>query len=117
VLRARRAVVFGTLITALAVFTIVAFHVMLAQGQVRLARLQTELSGAERDYQQARYAHAQAASPERIVAKATEIGLVTPDRPPVAVAVPDPAAPSTGGSGSRTLDGYAAVKKSLADGP
>jgi cell division protein FtsL len=117
VLRTRRAVVFGTLITAVGVFTIVAFHVMLAQGQVRLAKLQTELSSAEREYQQAQYANAKAASPERIVAKAAQIGLVTPARPPVAVAVPDPAAPSTGESGSRTLDGYANVKKSLADGP
>ena len=107
----------GTVITAVAVFAVVAFHVMLAQGQVGLAKLQTEVSSAERDYQQARYAHAQAASPDRIIALATKMGLVPADRPPLPVAVPEPAAPSTDTSGGGTLDGYTTVKSSLADGP
>jgi hypothetical protein len=117
VLRTRRAVVAGTVVAAVGVFTVVAFHVMLAQGQVGLARLQGQVSTAERDYQEARYAHARAASPERIVSLATKMGLVPADRAPVPVAVPGPLAPSTDASGSGTLGGYAKVKTSLADGP
>jgi len=116
VLRNRRLAVAGTLLAALAVFTVVAFHVMLAQGQVGLARLQSQVQSAEREYQQARYAHARAESPERIIALAAKLGLVPADRPPLPVAVPQSGA-SASGTGAGTLDGYTSVKASLADGP
>ena len=107
----------GSLLAAIAVFTVVAFHVMLAQGQVGLTRLQQQVANAERDYEQARYAHAQAASPERVVALATKLGLVPAGGPPLPVAVPQAAPPPTDPSGAGSLDGYANVKASLADGP
>jgi hypothetical protein len=106
----------GTLLAVVGVFTIVAFHVMLAQGQVGLTRLQQQVSVAERQYQQARYAHAQAASPQRIVDAATKLGLVPADKPLVPVGVPEPTTPSAS-SGDRGLDGYTQVKGTLGDGP
>ena len=52
--RTRRLVVLGTTLTLATVLTVVAFHVMLAQGQVRLDGLQREMTVAERAYEQAR---------------------------------------------------------------
>jgi hypothetical protein len=106
----------GTILAVVGVFTIVACHVMLAQGQVGLTKLQQQVSTAEREYQQARYAHAQAVSPTRIVEKAVKLGLVPPDRAPVPVGVPEATTPAAG-SGDQTLDGYTDVKGALGNGP
>jgi len=116
VLRNRRVAVAGTVLAVLGVFTIVACHVMLAQGQVGLTRLEQKVSVAEREYQQARYAQAQAASPDRIVAKAVELGLVPAAKPPVPVGVPEATTPSATPT-NRSLDGFTKVKGTLADGP
>jgi hypothetical protein len=100
----------------LAVFTIVAFHALLAQSQVAIDRLDRRTAGAEQRYEQARYEHAVLASPERIVQRAAELGLVAPAAPPTAIPVAnDLPAPPEGTS--PTLHGWTEVKPTLVAAP
>ena len=100
----------------LALFTIVAFHALLAQSQVAIDRLDQETAVAQRRYEQARFAHASLASPERIVRRAAELGLVSPAGPPVAVGVAGDVPDDAEGTAS-TLHGWTEVKPTLADSP
>jgi len=100
----------------LAVFTIVAFHALLAQSQVAIDRLDQRTATAEQRYEQARYEHAVLASPERIVQRAAELGLVAPAGPPTAIPVAnDLPAPPEGTSS--TLHGWTEVKPTLVAAP
>lgn len=100
----------------LAVFTIVAFHALLAQSQVAIDRLDQTTAAAEQRYEQARYEHAVLASPERIVKRAAELGLVAPAGPPTAIPVAnDLPAPPEGTSS--TLHGWTEVKPTLVAAP
>jgi hypothetical protein len=100
----------------LAVFTIVAFHALLAQSQVAIDRLDRSTAAAEQRYEQARYEHAVLASPERIVQRAAELGLVAPAGPPTAIPVAnDLPAPPEGTSS--TLHGWTEVKPTLVAAP
>lgn len=112
----RRALRWLAVITVLALLTVVAFHVLLAQGQVTLDRLERVTEVAERRYQEARLEHAQLAAPERITARAVELGLVFPTEPPTPVAVAG-VAPSASEGTSTTLDGWTSVKPSLEPRP
>jgi hypothetical protein len=99
-----------------AVFTIVAFHALLAQSQVAIDRLDHRTATAEQHYEQARYEHAVLASPERIVQRAAELGLVAPAGPPTAIPVAnDLPAPPEGTSS--TLHGWTEVKPTLVTAP
>ena len=75
---------------AAAILTIVAFHVYLAQTQLDLDRVHAATAVAEQRYEDARLRYAQLASPEHVTQRAAELGLVTPSRPPIAVAVTGP---------------------------
>lgn len=113
----RRRLMVGVLAFAgvLAVLAMVAFHAMVAQSQVRLDELDRRTEAAERRYEEARYEHAQMSAPQRIVERATALGLQAPDGPPIAVAVQGqpPAAPD---ATSTTLRGWSEVKPTLDDG-
>jgi cell division protein FtsL len=103
-------------IAVLALFTIVAFHALLAQSQVAIDRLQEQTTEAERRYEQARFEHAQLSSPERITQRARELGLVPPEGPPTPVALDGPLPTPPEGT-STTLRGWTEVKPTLADAP
>jgi len=113
--RSRALIALGS-IAVLALFTIVAFHAMLAQSQVAIDRLERETSAAERRYEQARYEHATLASPERIVQRAGELGLVPPAGPPTAIPVAGELPTPPEGTAT-TLHGWTEVKPTLADAP
>jgi cell division protein FtsL len=76
--RARRVRVavwsFG-IVTACSVFVAVAFHVMLAQSEFELDRLSSQTAAAQRRYEHARLTVAQLGAPERIVERATRLGM------------------------------------------
>jgi hypothetical protein len=101
---------------ALTLLTVVAFHVVLAQNQVALDRLERRTSAAERRYEEARFEYAQQSSPARIMQRAAQLGLTAPATPPAAVPVagqvheePD--------STSGTLNGWTDVKPTLGPSP
>jgi cell division protein FtsL len=100
----------------IAVFTIVAFHALLAQSQVAIDRIEQQTTEAEREYEQARYEHATLASPERIVTRAQELGLVAPTGPPTAIPV-DGEAPLPPEGTATPLHGWTDVKPTLDDSP
>ncbi len=60
-------------------FAVAIAHTVLVQGQVRLDRLDAELTEEQARYQQLRKDVAELESPPRIVAAAQEAGMVTPD--------------------------------------
>jgi hypothetical protein len=96
--------------------TVVGFHALLAQSQLALDRLEQRTSVAERQYQDARYEYATAASPHRITTRATELGMVSPGGPPMPVVIagdvpPPPDAPNT------TMNGWTDVKSTLGATP
>jgi cell division protein FtsL len=113
--RRRRVALVGSLVV-LAVFTIVAFHALLAQSQVAIDRIEQQTTEAERQYEQARYEHAALASPERIVARAAELGLVPPAGPPTAIAVAGETPLPPEGTAT-TLHGWTEVKPTFDSAP
>ncbi len=113
--RRRRVAIVGS-IAVVAVFTVVAFHALLAQSQVAIDRIEQQTAEAERAYEQARYEHATLASPERIVARAYELGLVPPAGPPTAIPVAGEVPLPPEGTAT-TLHGWTDVKPTLDDAP
>jgi hypothetical protein len=101
-------------VIVLAVLTVVIFHVLLAQSQIALERLERRTAEAEARYQEARLAHDHATAPDKIVQAATALGLTLPSTPPTPVQVapgevpPRQAAPST-------LQSAVDVKQAVAD--
>ena len=88
-------IVLAAIATALVLFALVVVHVLLAQSQLSIDRLDTRVASAQTRYEQARLIHAELAAPSRIVARAGQLGLVPPAQPPVPVPVPNLAAAST----------------------
>jgi len=113
--RRRLAVAVLAFVAVLAVLAMVAFHAMVAQSQVRLDRLEQRTEAAERRYEEARYEHAQQSAPQRIVERATALGLQAPSGPPTAVSV-EGQAPAAPDATSTTLRGWSEVKPTLDDG-
>lgn len=119
----RRAVRGAVLLGAVSVFAIVAFHVVLAQGQLRLDRLSSRTAAEQARYEKLRLEVARSAAPERIVTRAVALGLVPAGQ---ATFVSAPGSPggrvATGGSAddptSPTLArGWSQVKAHLAAQP
>lgn len=100
----------------LTLLTIVAFHVVLAQTQVSLDRLEKRTDAAERRYEETRFQYAQLSSPSRIMQRAAQIGLVSPTSPPSALPVQGPV-PAEPDATSSTLNGWTTVKPTLGAGP
>lgn len=114
--RARRTVVLAAAVTVLALLTVVAFHVLLAQSQIALDHIGRRTAAAERRYAEARLEHARLSGPARIVAEAARLGLVPPAQPPTAVPV-EGATPVPPRGTATTLDGWTEVKPTLGDRP
>ncbi len=107
------------MLTVFALVSAVAFHVLLAQGQLRLDRLDQEISSAQRDYEQLRLQTAEQSSPSRIVAAAQRLGLVQPAQQPTYLQVAG--APTDGATapadGVKPVSAWKKVKQSLATEP
>jgi type II secretory pathway pseudopilin PulG len=97
------------------VFTVAAFHAVLAQNQVRLERLRARIAAAEKRYEAARLVNGRLSSPARITQRAAEMGLVPPAVSPIAVPVPGEV-PRRGGASS-TLADWVEVKPHLDAAP
>ena len=80
--------------TVLILIALVVVHVLLAQTQLSLDRLNGRVGVAQRRYEQALLRHAQLAAPSHVITRAGQLGLVAPGQPPVAVAVPANAVPT-----------------------
>ncbi len=107
------------IVTALSVFVAVAFHVVLAQSEFQLDRLSRRTAVAQRRYEHARLAVAQLGAPDRIVARATRLGMQPAEHityvtaPVVAGAASDPTGDSAGKPGGE----WEKVKPHLAAQP
>lgn len=104
-----------------AVLLVVGIHVTMAEGQLRLERLADETAAAQQRYERSRLAYAGQATPEAVVARARELGLV-PAGDSRYLAVPGLAPSEPGASGepeaapSRAHD-WEKVKSSLVAQP
>ena len=95
---------------------VVGFHVVLAQSQVQLDQLDREVAEAQHRYEQLRFEVSMLSSPERIVSRAHELGMVAAQGAPTVVAVPsDPAASTTPSDTTATTlaESWEKVKSSL----
>ena len=97
------------------VLTLVGFHAVLAQNQVKLDQVRQDIAVAESRYDQARLQNSELSSPTRITQRAGELGLVVPDGAPVAVPVPG-AVPKRGSS-SDVMKDWSEVKGNLDTSP
>ncbi len=110
----------GVFVAVAAVFVLVSavlFHVVLAQGQLELDRLDEQIASARHEYEQRRLETSTLASPQRIQEEAERQGLVHPDGPPVYLYVegaPLPATDDARGTAT-TLGDWEEVKPSLGD--
>ena len=95
--------------------SVVGAHTVLAQNQVRLDRVENRIAAAESRYGSLRLTNGQLSSPERITARAAQLGLAVPAAPPVAVPVVG-VVPHRGGSGSN-LVAWSEVKGHLTATP
>jgi cell division protein FtsL len=96
--------------------TVVGFHALLAQSQIALEQLEQRTDAAERRYENARYEYAQASSPQRIVERATQIGMVPPGSPATPVLI-DGHAPPDADAPTTTMNGWTEVKPTLGATP
>jgi cell division protein FtsL len=76
----RSAVVLAVAIGALCLFGVVVFHVLLTQNQFRLDKLQEESIDRQAEYDRLRLQVAELESPDRNVAAAQQLGMVTPPK-------------------------------------
>ena len=70
------------LVTVFALVSAVVFHVVLAQNQLQLDRLNAQIAKEQRTYEQRRLTASLLASPQRIIQEAERLGLVVPADPP-----------------------------------
>jgi cell division protein FtsL len=79
----------------------VGFHVVVAQSQLQLDRIEGEVAAEQARYRDLRVMVAALSSPQRITTRAQELGMLAPGEPPSVVTVPaDPAAPAPTASDS-----------------
>ena len=107
----------GTLLVLFTVFALVSavvFHVVLAQHQLQLDRLNMQIATEQRSYEQHRLTTSLLASPQRIIQEAERLGLVVPAEPAQYLRVPGAPMPSLGdGATADTLADWAKAKPSL----
>jgi cell division protein FtsL len=106
----------AALVTCFGLFGVVGVHVMLAQGQGDVQRLQSQVDDQEGAQQRLRVQVAQLESPERIVAAARQLGMTTPSTvvllheaslaDPPATTIPAPRATTTTVAASSTSAGW-----------
>ena len=101
--------------------TAVGFHVVLAQSQLELEELRSQVAAQQHEYETQRLITAYLSSPERIVSEAEAIGMVTPEEAPIAVGVPTSPATddsiTVDGPSTTLADSWAQTKPYLADQP
>jgi cell division protein FtsL len=114
----RVVVVFVLLATVFTLVTAVVFHVVLAQSQLQLDRLDREIAIARREYEQRRLEVSTLSSPQRITQEAQRLGLELPADPPTYLEVPGAPAPQpAAGQTATTLGDWKKVKPHLGDEP
>ena len=102
------------LVTVFALVTAVVFHVVLAQNQMELDRLNTQITKEQRVYEKRRLAASVLASPLRVIQEAEKLGLVQPLEPAEYLYVPNAPMPKTDdGSTSETIADWSKTKPSL----
>jgi cell division protein FtsL len=117
----RQLVAVAAIVAALCLFGVVVFHVLLTQNQFRLDKLQEQSLDRQAEYDRLRLQVAELESPDRIIAAASTLGMMTPPKVTyLAPTIEEPgdtdtpartADPSTGGESS-----WSTVKPHLADG-
>jgi cell division protein FtsL len=115
--RRRRRTILSCCAAVVTLLTVVAFHALLAQSQIELDRLEQRTAAAEQRYEEARLEHSLASSPERITARALELGMAPPSRPPIVVPVAGDDVPAPPDATSGTLNGWTDVKPTLSPNP
>ena len=102
------------LVTIFALVSAVVFHVVLAQNQMELDRLNGQIAKAQRTYEQRRLATNLLASPQRVIQEAQRLGLVVPPEPAQYLYVPNAPMPkSDDGSTADTMADWSKTKSSL----
>ena len=107
----------GTLLAFVTVFALVSavvFHVVLAQYQLELDRLNGQIATEQRSYEQHRLTASLLASPQRIIQEAERLGLVVPPEPAQYLYVDGAPMPKTeDGSTADTIADWSKTKPSL----
>jgi hypothetical protein len=102
------------LLTVFAVVTAVVFHVVLAQKQLELDRLNQQITKEQRIYEQRSLSASLLASPQRIIQEAQRLGLVVPDQPAEYLQVEGaPPLQADDGSTANTFSDWSKTKSSL----
>jgi len=96
-----------------ALVSAVVFHVLLAQNQLELDRLNSRITTEQRTYEQRRLTTSLLASPQHIVQEAQRLGLVLPPEPPTYLEVPNAPMPATADGSSTTIADWSKTKPSL----
>jgi cell division protein FtsL len=105
-------------VTVFALVTAVMFHVMLAQHQMELDRLNVRIAEAQRTYELRRLEATQLASPQRLIQEAQRLGLVSQAEPPKTLLVPGAPMPATDdGTTGDTIRDWSNTKRSLGTQP
>ena len=117
----RRLAVAAAALVALCIFGIVVFHVLLTQNQFRLDTLQEQSLDHQAEYDRLRLQVAELESPDRVVAAAQTLGMVTP--PKVTYLTPTVEEPGSGATATPSPDpanapeaSWSTVKPHLANG-
>ena len=102
------------LFTVFALVSAVVFHVMLAQDQLQLDHLNSQITKEQRTYEQRRLTASLLASPQRIIQEAERLGLVVPPDPPQYLYVDNAPLPGNDdGSTADTIANWSKTKPSL----
>jgi hypothetical protein len=100
--------------TVFALVSAVVFHVVLAQNQLQLDRLGSQIAAEQRSYEQHRLTASLLASPQRIIQEAERLGLVVPPEPAQYLYVDGAPMPKTeDGSTADTIADWSKTKPSL----
>ena len=101
-------------VTVFALVTAVVFHVVLAQHQMQLDRLNVQIANEQRVYEQRRLTSSLLASPQRVIQEAERLGLVVPPEPAQYLWVPNAPMPKADdGSTADTITDWSKTKPSL----
>jgi hypothetical protein len=108
----------GTVVVLAVLFALVSavvFHVVLAQNQLQLDRLNTQIGLEQRAYETHRLAVSQLSAPERIIQEAERLGLIVPPQGPQYLFVPGapPLAGDPGATATTNLQDWTKAKPSL----
>jgi len=102
------------IVTVFALVTAVVFHVVLAQNQMELDRINVQIAKEQRVYEQRRLTASLLASPQRVIQEAERLGLVLPSEPAQYLFVPEAPMPKAAdGSTAGTLGDWSKTKPSL----